>query len=1404
MSRPLNSNKNTRLKSTRTKYGYSDLESTKQLSETSGLQPSLPTFNSNPNTQNGYETLEGKVSREISLLTSKSLNENDNVGYDSKKSPILKPHIKDTRGNPNQSGKKFDTLDSKTMTSHQKQHSQNSHKTKLFTQPFVPQFHRQYASPTGRQQQFYNASDISYHTSPVLSIVGHSPGSTYTYPHNVSYASSSHHGHYQHHHITKSTSPGSVQPHLSPTLSAPSAPIPIPIPQNWTNPNVPHYYAVPSPGFESQQLQYQQYYTQYQTSPQHPSVYASLPNQSLSPHQPHPYRQRASPTSPSIHHNTTSPLYNHRSQQPHQTPPLITPRGSKAIPIINPNTMTPVHADTKSVYIDASSNNSTNEMMEDKSQNRQKEPILPVTSNPLQFIDPAIKEQEEREQQELEEQQKSDDHQEISNQVKQHDSEPNETADDKINSCIIIDGEKTKNDPLENNSEKMTEETRSISLPSEINSDCISTTKEVSCQESETKSQPESQHAIPRPFEGQTQSIAPSENSLEIPDDGKLDMAIQESTIIQYDPAFLMQFMPLCLESNEDLSFFRNASDNGNNGNMERHNRNNNDKRQNDTMDRHLFQLNGNNNHSGYSNSAPGGNGTFHGDISLTQQHRSRDRMETMGKFIGGRTLTTRNSTIGSNLNNTNHNNNQNNMNINVSGNDLSMQRESSFNGGGNGRTRSSGYTSGHSSSLSSLGRNGGNHNKHRHPHHELPGAPTIPYDQVAPLEKSANRWVPSTITTAIAEAAGGTTTTSDQGLLSQDEITRKVKALLNKLTLERFDSISDKIIGYAKQSINEDDGQSLRTVIQLIFEKACDEAPFAAMWAQLCRKLYEWVPPEIKDVNIKDKNGKPICGNPLYCKYLLNRCQQEFEKGWKSTSITTTTATDENGDDDSSTNKKGATLGDIMMTEEYYKAVKIKRQGLGLVQFIGELYRREMLSQRIMYQCLKQLCDDGAQAQEEEVESLCKLLTTIGADIDRGSQTATWIDVFFKRMKNEMYNSPHLSSRVKFMILDVFDLRKNNWIPRKGKQDGPKTIAEIHEEAENAKLLEKEAMNKRLAATRGQTATTSSYNTSRQGSYWNGSKHTKKNDMTLSGMTSVSATNTATTVTNDRWSTVSTFNKSSTSNGRNEVSDYSNFGRAERGRSRNNVLGPSYSPFASLNRSTGGLRTTRPLDKKKSTNSDNDGSNTTSISTTNNMFSALSNEHYEDHSTERKKLTLLPKGSKSHIPSFMNANVESGKSKAVAVETSDKKANLDITQLKRRIKNTLDEYYELNDLKELFASTKELDHTEKTMVLATQLLDVIEKKEKQVEAAENLIPQLYKARLLDKETMVKAFQIFLNGYEDLVIDVPQAPIYVARLLVHADISLSEAYPRDDDDDNVNQGPPSSLQQSYIVISQQR
>ncbi|KAG1460459.1 hypothetical protein G6F46_005631 [Rhizopus delemar] len=323
--------------------------------------------------------------------------------------------------------------------------------------------------------------------------------------------------------------------------------------------------------------------------------------------------------------------------------------------------------------------------------------------------------------------------------------------------------------------------------------------------------------------------------------------------------------------------------------------------------------------------------------------------------------------------------------------------------------------------------------------------APSTPLEEVVPLVKSQNRWVPKVQSTETAPPKEG----EEEELISQEMIMRKVKSLLNKLTLEKFESISNQIWDYAKQAEKEEDSLSLKTVIDLIFDKACDEPAFAVMWAQLAKKLYELTATNenIKNVNIIDeKTNKPSCGGPLYRKYLLNRCQADFHKGWKND----IPQIDENA-------------ADVMLTDEYYAAVKAKRRGLGLVQFIGELYKLRILSGNVMKECLRRLCSDTKTPGDEETETMCKLLTTVGQTFESSDiNNKQWLDVYFARMK-EMYESTTLSSRVKFMILDVMDLRKSRWTLKRGNaQAGPKTIAQIHEEAKKAsEEKEKETMKR-------------------------------------------------------------------------------------------------------------------------------------------------------------------------------------------------------------------------------------------------------------------------------------------------------------------------------------------------------
>lgn len=313
----------------------------------------------------------------------------------------------------------------------------------------------------------------------------------------------------------------------------------------------------------------------------------------------------------------------------------------------------------------------------------------------------------------------------------------------------------------------------------------------------------------------------------------------------------------------------------------------------------------------------------------------------------------------------------------------------------------------------------------------EAQAAKTMPLTQglrLDPLAVSKTGWKPSSI-----GQKGGASENS--GLMDPSTVQRKVKAALNKMTPENFEKIADQILAIAAQSKEESDGRTLRQVIQLTFEKATDESHWAQMYARFCKRMLETMSPEIRDENIKDKNGQVVSGGALFRKYLLNRCQEDFERGWKTDLPEAPEGSD----------KKAQEAA--LLSDEYYKAAAAKRRGLGLVHFIGELFKLGMLTERIMHECVRKLVDFQGTPDEAEVESLSKLLRTIGAHLDATDKGRPMMDVYFGRIQ-VMMDLVDLPSRLKFMLMDVVDLRDKGWMSKDANK-GPKTLDEIRADAE-------------------------------------------------------------------------------------------------------------------------------------------------------------------------------------------------------------------------------------------------------------------------------------------------------------------------------------------------------------------
>ncbi|XP_027626391.1 eukaryotic translation initiation factor 4 gamma 3 isoform X3 [Tupaia chinensis] len=297
----------------------------------------------------------------------------------------------------------------------------------------------------------------------------------------------------------------------------------------------------------------------------------------------------------------------------------------------------------------------------------------------------------------------------------------------------------------------------------------------------------------------------------------------------------------------------------------------------------------------------------------------------------------------------------------------------------------------------------------------------TVSVKEDVHLKKAENAWKPSQKRDSQAE---------DPENIKTQELFRKVRSILNKLTPQMFNQLMKQVSG-----LTVDTEERLKGVIDLVFEKAIDEPSFSVAYANMCRCLVTLKVP------MADKPGNTV----NFRKLLLNRCQKEFEK--------------DKADDDVFEKKQkeleaaSAPEERTRLHDELEEAKdKARRRSIGNIKFIGELFKLKMLTEAIMHDCVVKLLKNH---DEESLECLCRLLTTIGKDLDF-EKAKPRMDQYFNQME-KIVKERKTSSRIRFMLQDVIDLRLCNWVSRRADQ-GPKTIEQIHKEA---KIEEQEEQRK-------------------------------------------------------------------------------------------------------------------------------------------------------------------------------------------------------------------------------------------------------------------------------------------------------------------------------------------------------
>jgi hypothetical protein len=245
----------------------------------------------------------------------------------------------------------------------------------------------------------------------------------------------------------------------------------------------------------------------------------------------------------------------------------------------------------------------------------------------------------------------------------------------------------------------------------------------------------------------------------------------------------------------------------------------------------------------------------------------------------------------------------------------------------------------------------------------------------------------------------------------SDQVVHRKVKAILNKLTIEKFDSLYLQLLESGIET-----KAHIENLMREVFEKATTQHHFIEMYTGLCIKLNEWL------------TGRGICDSQeSFKRILLNQCQDSFEKYLKPPE----------------------SLDQLSGDEQYEARVKYKTKMLGNMKFVGHLLITRVLSSKIIFQCADELFHYSS---DETLETLCVFLTVIGPSFDNKEWKCfdALNTVVFGRVEELCKSTSNVAPRIRCLLKDVLELRAQSWSSAhkmSNEPEGPMRMSEVKDQ---------------------------------------------------------------------------------------------------------------------------------------------------------------------------------------------------------------------------------------------------------------------------------------------------------------------------------------------------------------------
>ncbi|KAE9542332.1 hypothetical protein AGLY_003459 [Aphis glycines] len=282
-------------------------------------------------------------------------------------------------------------------------------------------------------------------------------------------------------------------------------------------------------------------------------------------------------------------------------------------------------------------------------------------------------------------------------------------------------------------------------------------------------------------------------------------------------------------------------------------------------------------------------------------------------------------------------------------------------------------------------------------------------------LNQTVNAWVPIAAKNAFKSEVSKTKNEEEH---KNDHLSKNVRSILNKITTDNMLSLTERFKALSINTI-----QRLERAVDLVFEKiskfpslpmanlyyAIEEHSFAPLYASLCSAM--------TSVQVNSKDGKTAS----FKKLIINKCQSLFELDKAQEMDSAKKLAEINLCQDPEKKKE-------LQLEFEENNRRLRKRIVGNRRFIGELFKQKILTPNIMFYCIINLVTKHVE-EPLSLECLCNLLKTVGKELDQSHNLNDIFDKLKTLTSREMKSK--IPSRIKFMIQDVIDLRRDKWIPR-------------------------------------------------------------------------------------------------------------------------------------------------------------------------------------------------------------------------------------------------------------------------------------------------------------------------------------------------------------------------------------